>query len=349
MPTLSIIIPVYNVQLEYFRSCIGSIQAQSFQNYEIILVDDESADGGKLCDEYAASNQRFRVIHQKHGGVSAARNTGLRAATGEWVMFLDADDWWDPDLLSCMMAVAKPSLDMLCFDFCTFETTPIPRPGVKSTQKQFQLLGDKEITLLQNGLLDENHRRFHFFSGAVWSSIVRLDVIRRNNLYFNEQLTLCEDAVWSMNLLECVHKIGYLDRQFYHYRILPTSACHRFDPNLKAQLEKVNQQFKEFGKNHAKGIAYGDAYDLWLMKMYLRILRFDWFHPQNPKSDNEKKKEWTSFLIHYPSFQELEKVRFHKLYRARKIYIPFYFFRFNVSSYFLTKTLYLWLDKHNKL
>ena len=91
-PLISIIIPVYNVE-DYIRPCLDSILAQTYTNFEAILVDDGSKDGsGRICDEYAEKDSRFIVVHKENGGVSSARNKGLEIAKGEWVLFCDSDD-----------------------------------------------------------------------------------------------------------------------------------------------------------------------------------------------------------------------------------------------------------------
>ena len=98
LPLISIIVPVYNVK-DYVEKCLDSICGQSYTNLEIIVVDDGSTDGsGKICDAYASKDRRIKVIHRKNGGLSAARNEGLDAATGEFLGFVDSDDWIDLDM-----------------------------------------------------------------------------------------------------------------------------------------------------------------------------------------------------------------------------------------------------------
>ena len=92
-PKISIIIPIYKVE-KYIRECLDSILNQTFTDWEALLIDDGSPDNsGVICDEYAAKDNRFKVFHKENGGVSSARNLGLEKATGEWVTFIDADDW----------------------------------------------------------------------------------------------------------------------------------------------------------------------------------------------------------------------------------------------------------------
>ena len=98
MPELSVIVPIYKAE-KYIRKCIDSILTQSFRDYELILVDDGSPDNcGVICDEYAAKDDRIKVIHKRNGGVSEARNVGLDIAGGAYISFIDPDDWVEPDL-----------------------------------------------------------------------------------------------------------------------------------------------------------------------------------------------------------------------------------------------------------
>ena len=106
MAEISIIVPVYKVE-KYLRRCIDSIAAQTFTDWECILVDDGSPDdSGTICDEYAENDKRFRVFHQENAGVSAARNKGLDEAKGEWICFVDSDDWIEKEMLEKMYNLA---------------------------------------------------------------------------------------------------------------------------------------------------------------------------------------------------------------------------------------------------
>ena len=118
---ISVIIPVYNVE-DYLAECIDSVLGQSYTDYEIILVDDGATDSsGRMCDEYARKDSRIRVIHQENGGLSAARNTGLRAAWGKYIYFLDSDDYIAPSALEHLAALAeKEQADVVFFDGYTF-------------------------------------------------------------------------------------------------------------------------------------------------------------------------------------------------------------------------------------
>lgn len=140
---ISIVIPVYNVR-DYLPGCMASVLANDLSDCEIILVDDGATDdSGTLCDEFAAAHpDRIRVIHQENGGLGAARNTGIRAAAGEWLLFVDSDDKLSPDALRVLKRAIRPELDVVAFQFLSDDGTNPPRPrssGSAPTDAPFTL------------------------------------------------------------------------------------------------------------------------------------------------------------------------------------------------------------------
>ena len=130
-PVYSIIIPVYNAE-KYLNACVESVLNQSSESdFEIILVNDGSRDGSAaICDRYAAADERFHVIHQENQGVSAARNAGLAAARGSYVLFLDSDDVWDCKLLELITPDAARQMDMIEFGSCCFTEKGITKRDI---------------------------------------------------------------------------------------------------------------------------------------------------------------------------------------------------------------------------
>lgn len=115
---LSIVVPIYNVE-RYLHKCVDSLLNQDIDNYEIILVDDGSPDkSSQICDDYAAAHENIRVVHRKNGGLSAARNSGIEVAHGEYVMFVDSDDYIEPNVLGELLTqMERDKLDVLRYDF----------------------------------------------------------------------------------------------------------------------------------------------------------------------------------------------------------------------------------------
>ena len=120
-PLVSVIIPVYNVE-KYLEECVNSVINQTYKNIEVILVDDGSTDSsGDICDEYVMFDSRISVLHKANGGLSSARNAGMKKASGEWIYFLDSDDFLELDMLSHLVNLAtRKQADIVFFDACSF-------------------------------------------------------------------------------------------------------------------------------------------------------------------------------------------------------------------------------------
>lgn len=162
-PKISIIVPVYKVE-SYIRKCLDSIVGQTYQNLQIILVDDGSPDNcGKICDEYAARDSRIEVIHQENGGVSAARNAGLRLATGDYIGWVDSDDWIEPDMYEYLLENAlKYQADIVVCSRVEHYRDKTLFKGwrnleVLNTEEALELLLKNDV--LQNYLCDKLWRR----------------------------------------------------------------------------------------------------------------------------------------------------------------------------------------------
>ena len=144
MLKLSFIVPVYNVA-PYLRKCVDSLVHQDFNDYEIILIDDGSTDeSGKICDELRESirDERLvvRVLHQENGGLSAARNAGIKAAKGEYICFVDSDDYWEPNVLGGLMAqVKRDDLDVLRFDYQNVRIVESQESRAKSQEPVYEM------------------------------------------------------------------------------------------------------------------------------------------------------------------------------------------------------------------
>ena len=118
MPAVSVIVPVYNVE-KYLDKCVQSIVSQTFKDIEIILVDDGSKDkSGRMCDEWSRRDKRVKVIHKENGGIADARNVGLSHSNGQWILFIDSDDWYEKqDHIETLLNFAQQNgSDIVCFD-----------------------------------------------------------------------------------------------------------------------------------------------------------------------------------------------------------------------------------------
>ena len=202
-PKISIIVPVYKVE-PYLRKCLDSIMAQAYTNIEIILVDDGSPDNcGAICDEYATKDSRIIVIHKENGGVSSARNAGLGVATGEWIGWVDPDDWVDLNMFECMVkhAVANGAEIAVCSRFEEYS-----RYNVYRGWEEPKLLMTEEAL----GLLLENNQ----MQSLLWDKLWKRELFE--GLYFWEKRTY-EDIALMHRLFERAEKVICIPDGYYHY------------------------------------------------------------------------------------------------------------------------------------
>lgn len=212
-PTFSIIIPVYNVA-PYLRECLDSVLAQTFTDWECICVDDGSTDGsGAILDEYADKDARFKVLHQQNAGPSVARNLGIENAKGEWLSFVDADDFIPSDYLSAF-AIVPEKADINWFSVkYLFEDKTTMIVGYDSNG----LVSNKSEILHHISRLLHNDTKKDFLGYTV-NKFFRTELIRQANTRFTPGLNLCEDEVFTLEVLQFAQTIRIDDRNGYFYR-----------------------------------------------------------------------------------------------------------------------------------
>lgn len=240
MPKVSIIIPVYNVE-KYLDKCIESAIRQTLQDIEIILVDDGSPDNcPKLCDEYAKADSCIKVIHKKNEGLGFARNSGLEIATGEYVTFLDSDDFVDLEAYEELYNIAKEnSLDIIRFECNRFINENNYRIGSRYKDKVEIHTGTdilREIALNIFAPSVYSPKESLRFNGSSCFALFRREIITNNKIVFpSEREILGEDYIFCFKFMLFANRFGFIDRTYYHYRINPDSLTQ------KAKLDKITK------------------------------------------------------------------------------------------------------------
>ena len=213
MPFFSIIVPVYKVEA-YLSQCVDSILSQSFEDFELLLIDDGSPDrSGTLCDEYARKDSRVRVIHKDNGGLSSARNCGLRAAIGEYVAFLDSDDYWESiDTLEVIyQQIQAHTADVVLLkhrklDMKTGKTEVCP-----NTASMDDLVG----------LSYSEQLRFcvsrQLFDACAWNKVFRRNLMEKQDLFFVEGI-IAEDVDWAARLSLAASGLAIIPEPVHIYR-----------------------------------------------------------------------------------------------------------------------------------
>lgn len=208
----SIIVPVYNVE-EYLNQCVDSVLSQTYTNFELILVDDGSPDNcPQICDEYARRDSRIRVIHQQNGGLSSARNVGLKNANGDYVIFLDSDDYWNNSfLLEDVNGIATNNVDLVVLKHIVHNEINGEDVEVCSKFSRLDFVDD----IYENKIYQLIS--VQLFDTCAWNKVYRREIITENNLFFEESI-IAEDLDWAARILLYSKSVDVLDKAYYVYR-----------------------------------------------------------------------------------------------------------------------------------
>ena len=214
MPEFSVIVPVYKVE-SYLSTCVESILYQSYQEFELILVDDGSPDNcGQICDNYAGSDPRIRVVHKKNGGLSSARNAGLDIAVGKYVIFVDSDDYWDDNLAleHIHKNLAETNADLLVFHAKRFYEDHNKFTYILNMDVDRNRVIDTDSNSAIKYLLKNN-----IYRAAAWNKVVRKEIIDAHHMRFKEGY-LSEDMDWCGDLLLYCERFDFYGNPLYVYR-----------------------------------------------------------------------------------------------------------------------------------
>jgi len=226
---LSIIVPVYNVE-KYLERCLTSLLEQEYKDIEIILVDDGSTDSsGEICDSYAEKYNNIKVIHQSNGGLSAARNTGVKAAEGDYIAFVDSDDWVKPDMFSKLMGEAQlhPDVDMVKCGYCETDG--------KGYEKEILFSGsDRQHLIEKDNLLK------YYGKGALW--VIAWNTVYRRDLAKQVEFPVGlyhEDNYASFFYLYYSHSCIIVNEPLYCYWQNPDGITGSADKLAKRRRDMV--------------------------------------------------------------------------------------------------------------
>lgn len=230
MKLVSIIVPVYNAE-RYLKRCIQSLLNQTYEKVEIILVDDGSKDNSlRICDEYASSEKRIKVIHKKNGGVSSARNAGLNIAKGEYIQFVDSDDWTESDFTSSLVStMEKEKADLVISGAVFVKNENVIRKKLKP-----QIFEDIEEWAKVFGELYRN-----YFLNSVWNKLFLANKIHNR---FPEDISLGEDCFFVLRYLKQISRIALTDATGYCYYLETESSLTKQYNDNELQIAKLLYQ-----------------------------------------------------------------------------------------------------------
>ncbi len=208
-PLVSVIVPIYNAA-EYLERCINSVLGQEYKNFELILVNDGSQDAsGEICKAYAAQDKRVKVLEKENSGVSDSRNRAMDMAEGEYLQFLDADDWLTPDATKLFVQSAvNNDCDMVIADFYRVSGEKVSHKG--DIEKEGILSREEFANYMMENPAD-------FYYGVLWNKLFRRDLVEKHGLRMDPEISWCEDFIFNLEYIRHCRTIYALQVPVYYY------------------------------------------------------------------------------------------------------------------------------------
>lgn len=322
---LSVIVPVYKVDKTYLGECFESIISQSFSDIELIVVDDGAdEETASFIDSFDYNGTAARIIHQENMGVAAARNTGLSAATGKYVTFIDSDDTIEPDCFKTIVGYAEENdLEVLLFginiqrggrtNIFSPYTCDIPRFSPEKKEELFFkiLVGILPFYECPPASADA--------AGSACAKLYRRDFLVNNDLYYTPGLKRAEDMEYNLRVTDRAGSVGYLYRMFYNYRQLATSATYTYRPGgLDVFTDSLNA-IKKYIVSEQKGDLYMQVYYMRCMFFFIESMDMDYLNPANSKPFNVRIGELRAAAAADPYAEAFSNLRKEHLTFARRI------------------------------
>lgn len=214
-PLISVVIPVYNTA-PYLEKCLESVVNQTYQNLQIIIINDGSTDNSaEICQKFSEKDDRIEFINKQNEGVSIARNIGIEKSKGEWIYFLDSDDFIDLNMFEYLIeTVFKKECDVIQFGIRSFKNNQLVSERLPSNNKEYTDL---------RKFIEENQLK----PISAWLHLIHTSLVKNNSLYFNENLKHGEDMLFMYSTYSYARKIFVLDKVFYNQVLSPNSASRK--------------------------------------------------------------------------------------------------------------------------
>ena len=303
LPKVSVVIPIYN-SAKYLRECLDSIVAQTFLDWEVIAVNDGSSDESPaILDEYAVKDSRIKVIRKANGGVSAARNDGLDAAAGEYVLFVDSDDWLSKDALQVLLeATLNGTADVAIADHWIWKEN-----GSETEHhffaKDFVARTPEDVAAIQRTVLYKGYSPYpskscSYMFSALWTKLIRRELLVQNEIRFSSRLKLYEDGLVALQIFEYARVVAYKQVPIYHYRILSNSLCHINETRLVYDCDEIVSQVGAFVMGQEEKL--GDAFLARVLFLTKKLALRSFFCKESEGSFWSRYRKYASVLKRMP-------------------------------------------------
>lgn len=322
--TISVIVPIYNAE-KFLHYCIDSILNQSFVDFEILLVNDGSTDNsGRICDEYAGKDTRAKVIHKQNGGVSSARNAGIEAAKGEYICFVDSDDYLESNYLKELVETKKkyPDFDNV---WCGFQTV---EDYLKSNINTVASEYNKDYSFSNlSSIMDLCEK---WLVQMPWNKLFLTKTIKENSIIFPPELSLGEDYIFNLRYLDCTNgKIVVINKPLYDYlRDGKESLDNKYYANLLEIYRRLNSETEKYAQKwNLSEEQISKMYNSFFFRLEA-VLRNTM--SENNRASKSEKRKYNSRIVKSNEFQEF-------LNKMDAFIHPLYRFSYKMKSYTLVR------------
>ena len=278
---VSVIVPIYNIRPDILQKCLDSLRNQTFSKYEVLLVDDGSeAYVAEVCLKYREKDERVCYVRQENRGLAGARNTGVCSAKGEYLCFVDPDDWLDPAYLETLYdLISRTSADIAVIDAVVHYRTHTADNHFLSGPERVLAGSEKNALLYQ--LLSKKICIYYppeIAAGVTWAKIYRRHFLEKNEIWSVEGLNRMQDNVLNMYAFEHACSIAYKPVCLYHYRKVEGSASNRFNPHIVDDFEQYYREAAKYLYNFQKEQELWEALYMKELTSFHSYLRYYYFH-----------------------------------------------------------------------
>ncbi|WP_088041613.1 glycosyltransferase [Bacillus sp. EAC] len=319
-PKVSIIVTIYQVE-KYLERCIQSILNQTFKDFELILVDNGSTDGStEICDKYKKKDARIKFVKKNYGSISSGRNFGLSFATGEFIQFIDSDDWIDSEMLQKM------------YDSCIQSNSDLITCGYR----KMYLNENNEEYFVKCVVDDQTYSKSEFLSVCakycqnfilyfVWNKLYRAEIIKNNGIWFDESITRSEDILFNLEYIKCAESFSFIKEPFYVYnRSNVNSITKSFQIKDVAiqnmTYDRIRDYLNEQGVYHSNEMYLEHQYAVTMFSLVAQAYITSVEVPKKVRLDYIKSildDRWTQKALRYFSYSGfLTKLIKYKLYKS---------------------------------
>lgn len=310
---ISIIVPIYKVE-KYIEKCLQTLVGQTYTNTEIILIDDGSPDNsGEICEKYAEKYENIKLIHQENAGVSVARNNGLDNATGEYVLFVDPDDFLETDCCETLIKAAEgKNYDVIYF--MDRELNELTGESSEHECGETRELTADDIRRIQIDTIGINYRGFGFHSGTPWGKFFRRSFLEKNHFRFTPGVVKAQDVLLNTQMYEKIENALFINYVGYVYRINEGSSNIRFNPKIVEGTRLLVEGLGEVADLHPDDADYRQKMGNTSLDRLNFIERLYIFN----KNGNVTKKEAIKIYRDYLNIPAVKKyMKYYNIGRAR--------------------------------